>query len=550
MKIFNWKTSRHRILRAVVCPNAFSVLVIILLAVNYFAPFADLDFTWHIRTGQQIVETKTLRPVESFTYTIAGQQVPDFEWLYEVAVWAVWTQFGFGGLKLCKVLLVAATLVLLGMRLSKERVQWPGIGAALLAAILVLSPAWNLRPLYCTTIGVLLVSGWLRDHCRGRQPLDWRLPMTMLLWANCHPGVIAGQGLLAGAMVWESINGRLHINRPLSAMGLGRLCVVGSAGLVATLISPDPLGRLLYPFQSELRHPIWRIFAEMQPLYFFLFRAPLVAWVVYPVALVAAITVVCRFRRYRVWEIALLVALFGLANAAVRSLQDWLLVTLALTVPQAGVLVRSLRKRANATAPTSPTQYVVCGLFRIHSSWVGVMSSRLLVFQWVWPLAALMVLGVISLTPTLGWHMPIHDADVWPRPALDWIERHRLQGRFFAPPDYGSYLGWRLGATSKSYVDTRGFFFPPELIEDSHYIPQLTPDWRSRLERVLQYGTDYCLFETSGVRGRLWQALRARVGEPLYLDDQTVLLSADQLKRALLEAEKRPETNRLAAGPR
>src|SRR5207248_2220148 len=131
----------------------------LLLGVNYFSPFADLDFTWQIRTGEQIVRTGLLNPPDAFTYTIAGRQLPDFEWLYELALWGTWSLLGFGGLKLLKVVLVAAPMLLLGLRLRKEGVGWHGIAVALLVGVAVVSPAWNLRPMYCTTIGLLLVTG-------------------------------------------------------------------------------------------------------------------------------------------------------------------------------------------------------------------------------------------------------------------------------------------------------------------------------------------------------------------------------------------------------
>ena len=81
-------------------PNVLAVACITLLLANYFGSFADLDFAWQIRTGEQIVRHATLRPPEAFTYTIAGQSIPDFEWLYELILWAVWNGLGYGGLKL------------------------------------------------------------------------------------------------------------------------------------------------------------------------------------------------------------------------------------------------------------------------------------------------------------------------------------------------------------------------------------------------------------------------------------------------------------------
>src|SRR5271165_3160028 len=208
-------------------PNLTSIALIALLAACYFATFADLDFTWQIRTGAQIVQLGQLRTPEAFSYTIPGKLVPDFEWLYEVILWLVWSGFGFGGLKLLKVVLVASTLGIVGVRLHREGVRPRGIALSLFIAIVVLHPAWNLRPLYCTTIGLLLVSWFLHEHCTGKRALTWWLPVVMLLWSNLHPGVITGQGLLIGAIGWEWLNRWVKLNPPLSRSACWRLTLIG-----------------------------------------------------------------------------------------------------------------------------------------------------------------------------------------------------------------------------------------------------------------------------------------------------------------------------------
>jgi hypothetical protein len=118
------------------------------------------------------------------------------------------------------------------------------------------------------------------------------------------------------------------------------------------------------------------------------------------------------------------------------------------------------------------------------------------------------------------------------------MEEHGLEGRFFAEPDFGAYITWRLGERARTYVDTRGFFFPPELLEDSNLLPQLSPDWPVRLERVLTHGTGYFLLETTGPRGEMWRAFQPYLGPPLFLDDICVLLTADQVRRAAEQFRK------------
>jgi hypothetical protein len=492
-------------------PNALSVLLLLLLLAVYWRPFADLDFTWQVRTGGDIVHSGRLRVEDSFTYTIAGKHLPDFEWLYEVALWVVWTGFGYGGLHLLKTLCVLTPLLLLVLRLRREAVGRPAIILSAAVAMLVLIPTWNLRPFCCTTIGLLLLSGWLHDHCNGRRPLPWTIPLLMLVWANTHPGVITGQGLLAGAIGWEWLNRWLRLNTPLEKGRCWRLTVVGGLGLLASLVCPGPLERLRYTFNPDLAHPVMRGFIEMQPTYRFALVPPFLTALTYVVAALVLLTLVRRFRAYRLWEVALLAGLTLLGNFALRSLQDWLLVMLALGVPHLVVLSRSGH--------------------RFDDGLQEVLNGPAFRWQPRWALAFLLLLSVFSLTPALAGLVPRSHGKGWPAGAVDYIEQHDLRGRFFSNPNHGAYLVWRRGPDkARCYVDTRGFFFPPRLLEDSYLVPQLSEGWQQRLRNVLDAGTDYLLLETNGPSGALWQTIQGQV-TPLYLDADTVLLSAEQLRR-------------------
>lgn len=517
-------------------PNAFSLFVILLLGVNYFGVFADLDWSWQVRTGEQIVQTGSLRTPDTFSYTIDGALVHDFEWLYEVILYAVWHVFGMGGLKFLKVLVVATPLFLVARQQQREGVRWHGIALSLLLAVVVLSPAWNLRPLFCTTIGLLLVSSMLHNHCTGKQPLSWWLVAVTLLWANLHPGVITGQGLLFGAICWEWLNQRLKWNTPLERDRLWRLTWIGGLALLATFLSPDPIERLRYPFKPELAHPIMRIFVEMQPLYTFIGKPPYAIALIYVVAALVLLTVVLRFGHYRLWELALLAGLAFLGNFAFRSAMDWLLVMLALGVPHLKELL------AGAARADRRRWGVACAL-RLDRKLKQMLCGPLFRWQPAWPALVCGVLVMVSSIPPLARVMPLHNSTEWPVAALDHVVAEGLTGNFFAPPDYGAYIGWRLRDRGKIYTDTRGFFFPPALLEDSHFIPQLGPQWHERMGRVLdQYHTDYFLLETHGPRGALWQTLKPHVGQPLFLDEQAVLLSAAQVRRGLFQLDTAHQT--------
>jgi hypothetical protein len=490
-----------------------AVLFALVVFAAWVRPFADLDFAWQVRTGEQIVHSGSLHVKDQFSYTIAGEQLPDFEWLWEVFLWGVWSIFGYAGLHILKVLCVITPLLLVGRRLRREGVGWHAVYLSLTVAVLALMPTWNLRPFYCTTIGLLLLSGWLHDHCAGRRPLPWYLPLLMLIWANTHPGVITGQGLLAGAIGWEWLNRWFRLNPPLDRAACRRLTFIGGFGLLATLICPGPVERLQYTFNPDLAHPIMRGFVEMMPLHWHAAQPPYLAGLIYVVAVLVFATIVLRVRAYRLWEIALLAGLAFLASYAYRSAPDFLLVMLAVGVPHVVALYRQ-------AAPIR----VPAVLWRMERSAKRVFSSPAFRFQPAWAVILLLLLPLVSFLPRS------HGKD-WPEAALDFIEREKIRGNFFGNPNHGAYLLWRLGPEDvRCYVDTRGFFFPPEVLMDCQRVMTCADDWRERLGRVIDRRTDWFLLETQGPGGALWRAMEGKV-TPRYLDDGVVLVSIIEVRK-------------------
>lgn len=510
-----------------VLPNGCSALLIALLAVNFFSPFSDLDFAWQIRTGELVLRTGQLRPPEAFTYTIAGRLIPDFEWLYDIGLYFLWSALGFPGVKLLQVVLVTTPLLLLAVHLHREGVRWRGVALSVTLVIIAAAPAWNVRPYYCTTIGVLLLTILLHDHCHGRRPVPAWLPLFMLLWANLHPAVIVGQAILLGAIAWEWVNRWVQLNPPLDRAACARLALIGGLGIAASFIAPDPIERLLYPFHPWLRHPIMRMFHEIQPLSHNVGRLPLSVAVLGLVAALTLWTVVRRFRHYRLWEVAVLAGEAWLAVTAMRALQDALLVMLALAVPQLAALM-------SQAARTERGRPAVAGLLRVDRFAKRMTNDRLFRFEWFWPAVAFLLLVLAVLLPPVARRLPIPEPWYWPTGAVNAIAEQGLKGRFFGPADYGAYLILFAPDRAKVYVDTRGFFFPPELLEDSVFILKCEFDWRQRLPRVLdEYRTDYFLLPAAGEWGVFWQTLQPHIARPLYADDRAVLLSAAQVRAAV-----------------
>jgi hypothetical protein len=523
--------------------NASSLVLLGLTAAIFFRPPGDLDFCWQIRTGEKILATGQVRQPDTFSYTIAGKDLPDHEWLYETLLALVWKHFGHGGLKLVRACLYVLPLLILTRQLRRRGVpDYSAVWFILLAAFVLF---WfeRLRPLVCTTICLQLVAGWLSDWSRGRR-LDWKLPLTMLLWGNLHPAVIYGQFLILGVLIWEWF-AHLRGNSPAQVVEkdgqvaqwprtkMGNLTFWGLAAVGASLICPAPINRLTYPFAPELRHSAQRIFAEIKPPWQYLwppqgmFTVIAGLWLV--LAVIFTILMLRRYRNFRVWEWALYVCLLGLAFTATRAIGDWLVVTLALVVPQFGPWLKEKATVSHGRGGARLLLAIDRRAKRVGRGWLFRLQS----FWWVLGLGFLAIIALAVPEDRL----PNNEHGSWPKGAADWMSTHSLPTprpwKVFSGFNEGAYLIWRSEIQAKVYSDTRGFFYPGELLEDSYYLPLAAPGWEERLDRVLNiYGTEYFLLPVGEPGHSLWLLLEPFIPAPFYRDDKFVLLSADQVRAA------------------
>jgi hypothetical protein len=514
-------------------PNAFTLVLFLALGTVFFRKPFDLDYCWQIRTGERILDSGRLRQPDPFSYTIAGKEVPDHEWLYESMLALVWRGLGDGGLRLARVLLYLAPVVILAWQLRQRGVPDYVVTIAVLIVLFVFLFFARLRPMVCSTIGLQLVAGWLHDHCTGRQRLDWKLPVTTLVWGNLHPAVIMGQALILGAILWEWLvvlwsrqaeSGKTNESGKPRARDPVSLTKWGLISLGTTLIAPDPWARLTYPFASELRDPAQALFVETRSPWHYLASSPAL-WLVLALAFFLGTVLVLRRREVFGWEWALLFGVTGLALLAVRAICDWLVIVSVLALPQVGPLLAE-------AARARPPRHVLALILRLDRVCKRVFSGSLLRIQPPWAGCGIAAILLFGLWPW-GERLPNREAAEWPSGAADWIAAGHLPGQgpwnIFAGQNEGSYLIWRLSGKARVYTDTRAFYYSGQLLRDSYHLPRGQGHWPELVDHALQNETEYFLIPK---QGGLWQQIEAHAAEPLYQDSQFVILSAGQMRDA------------------
>ena len=173
---------------------------------------------------------------------------------------------GFTALRLLPALAAAANFMLLyaiARRLTGKEL------AATLATVCFFVPllsSFTLRPqiftFLCFSTYLLVLVEF--KYARSTRLL-WLLPVLMLAWVNLHGAFMLGIALLATFITCEWGNGWLFpVRHSRSTQPLGLLCTVMLATIAATLLNPQGLRILLYPFETVAMEASKGLIAEWQ----------------------------------------------------------------------------------------------------------------------------------------------------------------------------------------------------------------------------------------------------------------------------------------------
>jgi tetratricopeptide (TPR) repeat protein len=235
-------------------------------------PLKDVDFYWHLRTGDLIRQTGEVPHTDIYTYTREGTPWIDLHWLFQIAISWVYARAGIVGLGLAK---CAVTCVAVLLLVSARRREWP-VWAMLLAwlpALLVLSGRMYIRP---ETLSLLYLSIFLAVVTRWqRYPwLAFLLPVVQVAWVNSQGLFVFGPIVLLFALIDAAIGPGAP--RPASKAWWRTVLLAFMATCAACFVNPFGISGALYPLElaSTMANPVFsRSVGELTPVKEFIRRA-------------------------------------------------------------------------------------------------------------------------------------------------------------------------------------------------------------------------------------------------------------------------------------
>jgi len=428
-------------------------------------PITDPDFWWHLKTGQYIVETRSIPHTDIFSTLRFGSEWVTHEWLSEVFIYGVFRTLGYGGLIVVFSIVITAAFWIAYQR-CRQLAGHPYVaGFALLLGAAATMPTWGVRPqMFSLLFASIFISFLDRYSRREAMPSIWWLAPVMILWVNLHAGFALGLVLIvltiAGLLLdWlllrkDSFADVLRRARPLCWLLI--ICVA------AVCLNPNGARIYSYPFETLSSHAMMQYIQEWRSPDFHnpLFQA-------LALLLLATFSALALSnKRPRPGQLLMLVVTAWATLQSGRNVAFFALVAMPLLAEHSWTFITNHRwgQWLIASEKRKPDE---------RSTLKIVLNVLLLVI-----VLTVVALGVVRAVAK----QPVIEAQEFPAAAADFIRDQKPPQPIFNEYVWGGYLIWRLYPDYRVYIDGRADVYGDELMKEFLAVNDGKPAWREPLE--------------------------------------------------------------------
>jgi hypothetical protein len=408
----------------------------------------DPDLWWHLKTGQYIIEHKSVPHADPFSYTRAGAPWVAHEWLTELLLYELQRTTGWGGLIVVFAAILSGAFFLLYLRCGPD----PYVaGVVMLAAAWATMPVWGVRP---QVLSLLLTSLWLLILERSEHNaklLWWTLPLT-LLWVNLHAGFALGLALLALFLGGEWIEYRVGLS-PQSTPRLRTAALILLLDLLIAPLNPNGLRMFSYPIETLRSAAMQNYIAEWASPNFH--HAEYWPFLLVVLATFAALS--WSRLQVRPRDMLLLVVSLYAGLCSIRMMPLFVLIAAPLISQR---LADSPTNRSQQSRPEPASRALLNG---------GIVVAMAI-------FAGVHVFQVIK-------RQPAAEAQHFPADAVRFLQTHATARRIFNHYDWGGYLIWRLYPTTRVFIDGRADLYGEALLDQFANTYQFKNAWQQTLQR-------------------------------------------------------------------
>jgi len=471
----------------VAIPSAADLIFVALLCALVVTPLStrllgDAGIGWHIRAGQQILQTRAVPRVDPFSSTMGGKPWLDWEWLYDVVVGQLGATLGLSGVVWFTAIVIAAVFAWT-FRLLIQRGTTPVVAVPLVLLAMSAATIHFLARPHVVSWWFTLAWFWILESSErkrlARETRDgtklWMLPLLMLVWVNAHGGFVIGfvlLGIFWLSALWEWFRAKESriegLLQKLAAWKQVRdLTWAGLFSGAASLVNPYGwrLHEHVYGYLSN-RFLMDHIDEFQSPNFHGLAQRCFLALLLITLAVLAVKGRELRMSQGLTVLFAVYAGLYASRNIPVSSV---LLVMIVgpLMSPRPAVQAATAMKRWSS-------------FFQRMTD----MESRL---RWhVWPTVVILLTFWLAasggrLRSSLG--MDAHfDPQRMPVAAGNFLEKSGVKGPVLSPDYWGGYLIYRFYPKIRVVVDDRHDLYGEEFFKSYLKMIRAEPGWQEFLQ--------------------------------------------------------------------
>jgi hypothetical protein len=450
-----YPVSERNLIEVYFSARALLVLVFLLLIFMMATrQVLDPDIWWHLKTGQYLLDTRSIPHTDIFSSQFFGKSWITHEWLSELFIGSIYRTMGFGGLIVIFALIITASFAIVYRRCAARAGHPYVAGAALLLGALAAAPTWGVRPqVFSVLFASIFLSllGDFQSDCQSRDGKHsiWLLVPLMVLWVNMHAGFAVGIVLVLLVIIGTALEGVVSAGSPLRAIWprVRLLGLVLIACVAAVLLNPSGARMYSYPFETLTSQAMMKYIHEWRsPDFHALMFQPLALLIMATLGALAL-----SRKRIRLSQLLMLLATGWAALRSGRNVPFFVLVATPLLAEHAWDWLTSQRWGQWLTTPERRKAGAGATL--------KIMLNVLLI------IAAPLTLAVWRLQHSVGSQSTV-EAEQFPAKAVEFMRAHQPPQPVFNEYGWGGYLIWKLYPDYPVYIDGRADVYGDAFIEE------------------------------------------------------------------------------------
>jgi hypothetical protein len=402
------------------------------------------DVGFHLQSAKWMLDNKQFIKTDSFTYTSAGNNYYDLQWLYQLFIYCFYKIGKDAGLIILNSILIVISFALVTFRFSRSYMPNNfSAGIFCLVIIVGIQPLpMEIRPhvlswIYLNII-LIVLERYRSDKTSG---LIW-LPVIMLLWVNSHSLSVLGL-----AVIGIHVLGQYLESKKLDK----QLCKFAFLSLITFLINPYFIEGLALPFSQlgilkgeviqksyigELQSPFTLKELKEQGLHYFF--NPLFYLQIY--SIVTLIIGIRLFLKREIVNALLIFSFFIILALALKNYGYFLMISLPMVISYISeqIFNKTKNKKAKKEEEYSKPEIrlqLISFVLMLFISWLSITDG----------------FSILRQSP-YRFGLSVDEQSV-PVEACNFLKQNNIHGKLLNHLDFGGYLMYNY--SEKVFIDGR-----------------------------------------------------------------------------------------------